>query len=99
MSPPIERRTGLTRQEVEEIVVKTTKETVKETMKEMFALFGIDISQPFELQQDMQHLRGWRKSTQRLKNEGLMIAFKFVIWAALGLMVAGLGIKYFSDKG
>jgi hypothetical protein len=47
---------SMTTQEVEHIAVTAAKVAVNETLR----VLGIDVSNPFEVQQDMAHLRFWR---------------------------------------
>ena len=59
----------------------------KTTVNEMFLNFGINIADPNEIpkfQRDLAHLRGWRESTESLKQNGLKAAVSFLVTAALG---------------
>lgn len=67
---------------------KIVAETVKETLTRM----GIEADDPFEVQKDMQHLRGWRTSTETVKRQGLL--------TAVGILTAGvIGLIWMAIKG
>lgn len=67
------------------------KDTVRETVKEMFTQFGIDVNQPLEVQKDFQHLNGWRKSTESVKRQGLIVAITILVTGALGILYQNFG--------
>lgn len=65
---------NLSKDEIEKIV----SETVIKTLTSL----GIDAHKPFELQQDMQHLRNWRTSVNTVKRQSLI--------TAVGILTAGI---------
>ena len=65
---------AMSENEVEELIAKTVNATLTQ--------LGIDHSDPMEMQRDFQHLRSWRKSTEQIKNRGVL--------AALGIVVTGI---------
>ena len=67
---------------VVEMSERALRRLIRETVHETLIGMGIDTSNPIELQQDFQHLRDWRLSTQAVKRKGLM--------TVVGMAVAGL---------
>lgn len=70
------------------------KHIVAEAVKQTLIQIGIDAQNPLEMQQDFQHLRSWRESTESLKQKGLLTILGIFIAGGIGLMVAGFKSKY-----
>ena len=67
---------------VMELSERALRRLIRETVHETLIGMGIDATNPIELQQDFQHLRDWRRSTQAVKRKGLL--------TVVGMAVAGL---------
>lgn len=62
------------------------KKIVAETVAETMLKLGIDVSDPIELQKDMQHLREWRESIATVKRQGIITAVGLLVAGFLGLI-------------
>lgn len=69
---------NLSRDEIQKIVAETVIAT--------FTTLGIDAKDPFELQKDMQHLREWRQSVNKLRQQSYLTAIGVVTAGVLGLI-------------
>lgn len=72
---------NLDREEIEHIAQTASKAAVEETLR----VLGIDLSNPFEVQKDMAHLRVWRKSMESMQ---LKTAFVIITVAITGIAAA-----------
>jgi len=73
----------MTREEVraiaEEVVLLTNMQQrgemqvlIAQTVTETMLRLGVDTKDPVEVQKDMQHLRSWRKSVDKVQEKGLL---------------------------
>lgn len=76
----------MTDDQIAALVHSTAEEVAKRTIREMFVTFGIDVTNPMEMQQDMAYLRAWRTSVGTIKKQGLMTAVGIVTIGVLGLI-------------
>lgn len=76
----------MTDEQIAALVHKTAEEVAKRVVQETFITFGIDATNPMEMQQDMQHLRAWRTSVSTVKRQGLMSAVGIIVIGVLGLI-------------
>lgn len=76
----------MTDDQIAALVHSTAEEVAERTIKKMFVTFGIDVSNPMEMQQDMAHLRAWRTSVSTIKKQGLLTAVGIVTVGLLGLI-------------
>ena len=65
--------------EVEHIAITAAKAAVNETLK----LLGVDVDDPLSMQQDMAHLRSWRKIF-----EG--VVGKVIAASMIGFLIVGI---------
>lgn len=72
-----EKTIKLTESELKTIVASTVLDTLTK--------LGVDSAEPLETQKDMAHLRNWRRSTETIKQRGMVTAVGFVIVSVLGL--------------
>lgn len=79
---------------VNQVVRVSVKEAVteasKEVMESTFLALGLDIRQPLEIQRDMQTIRSWRLSKEKVVSHGVMVsmgilitALAAIIWSAI----------------
>jgi hypothetical protein len=65
---------------------------VTETVDQTLTKLGVDAANPIEFQQDMAHLRSWRKSVETVKRQSLI--------TSIGILTAGvLGLIWVAIKG
>lgn len=72
----------LTREEVDNIVRKTVKET-------LYSL-GIDAADPIEMQRDFQTLRDWRRASSSVRAKGTMTAIAIITAGVMGALWIGV---------
>lgn len=72
--------------EIAALVERTAEETAQRVIKQTLLSFGIDASEPLEMQADMQHLRNWRNSVNAIKRQGLLTSIAIVVAGVLGLI-------------
>ncbi len=70
--------------EVRELIVDTVNTTLMQ--------LGIEHEEPLEMQRDFQHLRDWRKSTERIKSRSVITAVGIVITAVMAAL--WIGVKH-----
>lgn len=76
---------NLDRDQIENIAKVASKAAVEETLR----VLGIDLSEPFEVQRDMAHLRAWRLSLQSMQlKAGLVIVTMAVTGIAAAMWTA-----------
>jgi predicted ATP-grasp superfamily ATP-dependent carboligase len=75
------------REEVEELIDATVDRVVKKSVEEVLIKFGIDTSDPSQMQRDFQHLRNWRDACETLKKGGLTAAATAFVTGLIGLIV------------
>lgn len=73
---------AMTEDETKRVVEMAVRETVPHVVKETLTSYGIDASNPIEVQKDQQHLRKWRT---RLDTAG----GRFFLVACLAVMGFG----------
>lgn len=76
----------MTDEQIEALVAKTAEETAQRVIKQTLLSFGIDASDPLEMQADMQHLRNWRTSVNAVKRQGMLSAMGIIVAGVLGLI-------------
>jgi hypothetical protein len=76
----------MTDEQIEALVAKTAEATAERVIKQTLLSFGIDASDPLEMQADMRHLRNWRESVNAVKRQGMMTSVIVVISGVLGLI-------------
>lgn len=62
------------------------RDTVRDTVSEMFTRFGINTHEPLEVQKDFQHLNNWRKSSEAIKRQGLIVMCTVFFTGLMGLV-------------
>lgn len=50
----------------------TTRKLVQEAVKETLIQIGFDVSNPLDMQRDLQHLREWRVAMTQVKEKSLV---------------------------
>ena len=68
----------ITQERIEQIIDRTVTTTMSR--------FGLDTSDPIELQKDFAHLRAWRESAEELKRKGLIYLLGIFITGTCGLL-------------
>lgn len=58
----------------------------KVTVHEVLQMAGFDISNPQELQRDLQFIRAWRQSSEAVKRQGLLAVVTIILGGILGLI-------------
>ena len=76
----------LTESEVRQIAAAAASQAVVETLVRL----GLDTASPMEMQRDMQHLRDWRKTTERIQSHSLLTIVGIIVTGLVGLVVVGL---------
>jgi len=77
----------------EELIESFRKEIpliVSDTVKQTLLQLGMDTSTPIEIQDDMRHLREWRKSVESIKNKSIWTVLSTLILGICGLILLGL---------
>lgn len=73
-------------------IKKIIEDAVAKGVRDAMVPLGFDISNPLEMQKDMQHLREWRQSVAAVKRQGIM--------TAIGILTAGaVGALWMAVKG
>jgi hypothetical protein len=67
------------------------KAMIKDTVNDTLTKLGIQNAEPIEMQKDFQLLREWRKSTDSVKQKGILMLFTFIVMGVAG--AAWLGFK------
>lgn len=62
------------------------KKIVAEAVSETLLKLGIEADDPLEVQRDHQFLRGWRQSTEKVKDKSIATAVALVVSGFLGLI-------------
>ncbi len=75
----------MTPQELRKLIADTVNATLMQ--------LGIEHDDPLEMQRDFQHLRDWRKSTERIKNRTVVTAVGVVVMSVMAAL--WIGIKQF----
>jgi len=71
----------MTTQELRKLIADTVNATLMQ--------LGIEHDDPLEMQRDFQHLRDWRKSTERIKNRTVVTAVGVVVAAIMAALWVG----------
>lgn len=80
----------VTPEQIEAIASRAAHQAAREATKEVLLQLGISTESPLEMQHDMQYLRTWRQSMDKLTTKGMLIVATFVITGLLALLVSGL---------
>jgi hypothetical protein len=92
-----ERRYHERRENYSSCTSEEQRQIIKDTVKETLLLLGLDISDPISIQRDFTHLREWRESTEKLKENGMIAMVGIVVAATLTAFWIGikqqLGVK------
>lgn len=80
----------VTPEQIEAIASRAAHQAAREATKEVLLQLGISTESPLEMQHDMQYLRTWRKSMDKITTKGMLIAVTFVITGLLAVLVTGL---------
>ena len=75
------------------VVSSIAKEAAAHAVPQVLEALGFDIDHPLEVQKDMAHLRRWRKTTDKMKENGFKTMASAFILGLLGLVVLGFKSK------
>ena len=63
---------------------------VRETVEETLTKFGVDTSDPIQLQRDSQFVRDLRKASESAKGKAIMAIVTLLVTTLLGALVIGV---------
>lgn len=69
---------------------KEVRLIVEETVKTTLANLGITIDDPREVQKDLIHLREWRLTLQKVRNQSMVSALGIIVTGVLGALFLGI---------
>jgi hypothetical protein len=78
--------------EIETLIETVVDKTVKSTLLQL----GMDLSDPIELQRDMQYLRGWRQNSEAMRGRISTALIGGIVGAFL--IISVLGFKSWVDS-
>ncbi len=78
----------MTESEIRRLVSATADEAARRAAHEVLVALGIDVSKPFEMQRDFQHLRSWRESSEAVKRYGILTLIGLFLTGIVGAVVA-----------
>lgn len=62
------------------------RKVVAEAVSDTLLKLGIEVDDPMEVQRDLQFLRGWRQSSNTIKDKSIATAVAIVVSGFLGLL-------------
>lgn len=74
----------LTRDEIRHLICQGVEDAMTR--------FGMDASNPLEMQRDFQHLRDWRLSVQSAKEKGTLAIIGVLVSGMVGALLLGLKV-------
>ena len=77
---------SMTEDQVRRIAAEAAAQAIKETLQRL----GLEVEDPLQVQRDMQHLRDWRNSMERVKSKSLLTAVGIAITGFSALLMIGL---------
>jgi len=80
---------AMTEDETKRVVQMTVNEVVPHVVKETLTSYGIDASNPIEVQKDQQHLRKWRTRLDTAGGRLFLVALLAIV--GLGTQFLGAG--------
>jgi len=80
----------ISRDEIEAIARQAGAAAVQETLR----VLGVDVSQPFELQQDFAHLRRWRRTVEALPGRAMVTALTVFVTGIAGAIVIAVSNSF-----
>lgn len=79
----------MTEEETKKVIELTVRETVPHVVKETLTNYGIDASNPIEVQKDQMHLRKWRTRLDTVGGRIFMVVTLVVLGFGSQLLGAG----------
>lgn len=80
---------AMTEEETRKVVEVTVREVVPHVVKETLTAYGIDASNPIEVQKDQQHLRKWRLRLDSAGGKVFLVSVMAVFGICTQLFGAG----------
>lgn len=72
------------------LTVAEIKEVAREATRETLVVFGVDASNPLEMQRDFQTLRDWRVSMDSAKRNGAKVAISTLVAGLIAALWVGI---------
>lgn len=68
------------------------RELISQGVQDAMTRFGMDASNPLEMQRDFQHLRDWRLSVQSAKSKGALALVGVLVTGMVGALFLGIKV-------
>lgn len=78
----------MTENEIRSLVSATAEVTARKAAHEVLIALGVDVTRPFEMQRDFQHLRSWRESSEAVKRYGILTLIGLFLTGIAGAVIA-----------